>query len=60
MLYSVINTKGNILGHFLNIDEAKTYVVDYWYHTGDNLKIKPITKEEYLEYTRKLIDKYTD
>jgi len=58
-VYCVINTSGDIVGRFINKERAIDYMIDYYFDScGDKVVIKKMTTEEYLEYTRKLIDKY--
>ncbi len=57
-LYCVINTNGDIVGRFINKNRAINYMIDYWFDScDDKATIKEMTAEEYLIYTRKLIDK---
>ena len=58
-LYCVINTSGDIVGRFTNKERAVDYMIDYYFDGYDEkVSIKTMTTEEYLEYTRKLIDRY--
>jgi len=57
-LYCVVNTSGDIVGRFTNKNRAVDYMIDYYFDGYDEkVSIKTMTTEEYLTYTRKLIDR---
>ncbi len=57
-LYCVINTSGDIIGRFTNKERAVDYMIDCYFDGYDEkISIKAMTAEEYLIYTKKLIDK---
>lgn len=57
-LYCVVNTNGDIVGRFTNKNRAVDYMIDYYFDGYDEkVSIKTMTTEEYLTYTRKLIDR---
>ena len=57
-IYCVINTSGDIVGRFTNKNRAVDYMIDYYFDGYDEkVSIKTMTTEEYLEYTKKLIDR---
>lgn len=56
-IYCVINTSGDIVGRFTNKNRAVDYMIDYFDGYDKKVSIKTMTPEEYLKYTRKLIDK---
>ena len=55
MLYCVFRNK-EIIGRFKTKNHAVEYFTDRVFAGDTNLKIKKMTKEEYLSYTKKLID----
>jgi len=58
-IYCIIKTNGDIIGRFTNKNRAIDYMIDYYFDSYDEkINIKTMTGKEYLEYTRKLIDKY--
>lgn len=57
-IYCVINTSGDIVGRFTDKKRAVDYMIDYYFDGYDEkVSIKTMTTEEYLEYTKKLIDR---
>ena len=57
-IYCVINTSGDIVGRFTDKKRAVDYMIDYYFDGYDEkVSIKTMTTEEYLIYTKKLIDK---
>lgn len=56
MLYCIINSYGEIIGRFKTYEKAIDYLFDCWIYGMGNVKIKKMTKEEYLKYTKFLID----
>ena len=59
-LYCVINTSGEIIGRFINENRANNYMIEYSNNYNEKVNIKRMTTEEYLIYTRKLIDEILD
>lgn len=58
-IHCVINTSGDIVGRFTNKKRAIDYMIDYYFDGYDEkVSIKTMTTEEYLEHTKKLIDRY--
>jgi len=56
-LYCVLY-KENIIGRFRTKEKAIDFLCDCWFDGwSDGYKIKTFTEEEYLDYTKKLIDK---
>ena len=57
-IYCVINTSGDIVGRFTDKKRAVDYMIDYYFDGYDKkVSIKTMTTEEYLIYTKKLIDR---
>ncbi len=56
MLYCVFNSHGDIIGRFKTYERAIDYFLDCWFDGMDKVKIKKMTKEEYLTYMKNLID----
>ena len=60
-LYCVIRPNGDIIGRFTNKKRAIDYMIDCYFDGYDEkIVVKTMTTEEYLDYTKKLIDKYKD
>lgn len=58
-LYCIVRTNGDIIGRFINKNRAIDFMINYYFDGYDEkISIKTMTTKEYLEYTRKLIDKY--
>ena len=55
MLYCVFNNK-NIIGRFKREDKAIKYMMDCQFNGMNKVKIKSMTKEEYLTYMKKMLD----
>lgn len=55
MLYCVLRNK-EIIGRFKNKNHAIEYFTDRVFAGDTNLRIKRMTKEEYLSYSKKLIE----
>ena len=49
--------KGEIIGRFIDKTRALNYMIDYYFDGYDEVIIKIMTVEEYIKYTKKLIDK---
>lgn len=55
-LYCVFRTE-EIIGRFRTKEKAMNYAMDCWFDGYENIKVKTLTETEYLNYTKKLIDK---
>ena len=56
-IYCVMTKKGEIIGRFIDKTRALNYMIDYYFDGYDEVIIKIMTVEEYIKYTKKLIDK---
>jgi len=56
MLYCIIDKyTGDILGRFKTEEKTVHYFIEFCQNNNLNVKIKPMTKEEYPTYTKQLI-----
>lgn len=57
MLYCIFNDCGDIIGRFKSEYKAIFYMLNYIANGIYNINLQPMTKDEYLTYVRKQIEK---
>lgn len=55
MLYCVFQGK-EIIGRFKSKDRAINYLLDCWFDGIEKVTMRPMTKEKYQEYMKKMLD----
>lgn len=55
MLYCVFRDK-EIIGRFKSRDRAVSYLLDCWSDGIEKVTMRPMTKEEYQKYMKKMLD----
>ena len=56
MLYCIFNDCGDIIARFKSENKAIFYMLNYIANGIYDIKLQPMTKEEYLTYMRKQIE----